>query len=239
MRMILTAAVAVCLAASSASRADIIISEIMWNPFGGEAGLQEWIEITNTGAATVDLTGWVYADSQDNHFSDPFAAGTSLASGASAVIVGQSEAVFQSIWGAGVQVITYTGGPAGGISLAKTATATNETVAIFDALDNLIDEVNYESNINGWPGSEGGAVNGQSIYLLPHAYTAAANDIGTNWGKSVPGVDGAYTGLINNPDIGNATLPDVASPGVAVFIPEPSTALLAAIAAISWQRRAS
>jgi hypothetical protein len=238
MKAIVTAAIAACLAASSIARADIIISEIMWNPNGSEGGAQEWIEITNTGGATVDLSGWVYGDSQDGQYSDPFLAGTSLSAGASAVIVGQSAAVFQSIWGAGVQVITYTGGPAGGIALANSASATNETVAIFDASNNLIDDVNYESNISGWPATDGSGVNGQTIYLLPTAFTSAANDIGANWAESVAGVDGAYTALTLNPGITNATLRDVASPGVAVFIPEPSTALLAAIAALGLLRRA-
>jgi len=239
MKAIMTAAAAALLAASACARADIIISEIMWNPNGSEGGLQEWIEITNTGSATVDLTGWVYGDSQDGHYSNPFAAGTSLAAGGSAVIVGQSAAVFQSIWGAGVQVITYTGGPAEGISLANSATATNETVAIFDASNNLVDDVNYESNISGWPATDGSNVNGQTIYLLPQAFTTTANNVGANWAESVVGVHGAYTALINNPGIANATSPDVASPGVAVFIPEPSAALLAAIATLGLLRRKS
>ena len=239
MKTIVTAAIAACLAASSFARADIIISEIMWNPNGSEGGLQEWIEITNTGAASVDLSGWIYGDSQDGHFSDPFPAGTSLAAGKSAVIVGQSAAEFKSIWGPSVQVITYTGGPAGGISLANNATAINETVAIFDASNILVDDVNYESNISGWPATDGTNVNGQTIYLLPHAYTATANNIGSSWAESVAGVHGAYTALINNPAISNATAPDIASPGVAVFVPEPSTALLAAIAALGRFRRAS
>lgn len=240
MKTIATAAVAACLVASSIARADIIISEIMWNPNGSEGGAQEWIEITNTGGATVDLSGWTYADSQDNNVSDPFALGTSLAAGASAVIVAQNAAEFQSIWGAGVQVINYTvGGATTGISLANSASATNETVAIFDSSNTLIDDVNYESNISGWPATDGTNVNGQTIYLLPHAYTASANNLGSNWAESVAGVDGAYTALINNPAIGNATAPDVASPGVAVFVPEPSTALLAAIAGLGLLRRAS
>ncbi len=222
--------VAACLAATSVAHADIIISEIMWNPNGSEGGLQEWIEITNTGAADADLSGWIYGDSQDGTYSDPFTPGTSLAGGASAVIVGQSAATFQSIWGAGVQVITYTGGPSGGISLANSASATNETVAIFDASNVLVDDVNYESNTSGWPATDGTNVNGQSIYLLPTAFTTTANDIGSNWAESVTGVDGAYTALINNPDIANATAPDVASPGVAVRVPEPAAALLAAMA---------
>ncbi len=237
MKKFFAAALAACLAPAFAD-ADVIISEIMWNPNGGESGLQEWIEITNTGESDVDLTGWVYADTQDNHFSDPFAAGTSLAAGASAVIVGQSEAVFQSIWGAGIPVITYTGGPANGISLANGGAADNETVAIFDASSNLIDEVNYESNINGWPATDGSVVNGQSIYLLPNAFSTAANDVGSNWAESVAGVDGAYTALISNPDI-NTTLLDVASPGVAVIVPEPSTVVLAALAALGLGRRIS
>lgn len=234
MKTIMLAAFAATMLAAPAN-AEVIISEIFYNLNGSESGLTEWIEITNTGSSTVDLSGWIYGDDQDASYSDPFAPGTSIAGGASAVIAAQSAATFQSIWGAGIQVITYTvGGGAGNISLANTGSATNETPAIFDAVNTLVDAVNYETGTNGWPA--GTAANGASIYLLPTGYTSVANDIGLNWAGSVNGVNGAYAALIVNPDINNATTPDIASPGVAVYVPEPTTALLAMIALFSMVR---
>jgi hypothetical protein len=210
----------------TSAKADIVISEYFYNLNGSESGKSEWIEITNTGASTVDLSGWVYGDSQDNHYSDPFASGTTLAAGSSAVIVFQSASTFQGIWGPGIQVITYTiGGGLEGVSLSNSASPTNETIAIFDGLNNLVDDVNYEVGTNGWPTG-----NGASIYLLPNAYTTTANDIGTNWATSTVGVDGAYAALTVNPDISNATVSDVASPGVAVSVPEPASLVLMLLA---------
>nr|WP_261360648.1 lamin tail domain-containing protein [Aeoliella straminimaris] len=201
---------------------EVIISEIFYNLNGSESGVTEWVEITNTGDSTVDLSGWIYGDDQDGSYSDPFAAGTSLAAGASAVITGQEAATFQSIWGDGIQVINYlVEGANTGISLANGASDTNEMPAIFDASNTLVDAVNYENGTSGWPSG-----NGASIYLLPGGYDSVANDLGNNWGTSTAGVDGAYSALLVNTDIGNATVPDVASPGVAVTVPEPSTMLL-------------
>lgn len=217
------------LAAAVASPAcgGVIISEIFYNLNGSESGVTEWVEITNTGNSDVDLGGWIYGDDQDSTYADPFPAGTSLAAGASAVITGQDAATFHSIWGEGIQVISFLVGGANdvGISLANGASATNERPSIFDASNTLVDAVNYQSGTEGWPSG-----NGQSIYLLPGAYTSEANDLGTNWGTSTAGVDGAYAALIVNPAIGNATVPDVASPGVAVSVPEPSAVLLSLLA---------
>lgn len=225
MKRNLLTAIAV-LAAAPAAHAEILISEIFYNLAGSESGLTEWVEVTNTGAAPVDLTGWFYADIQDNSFSNALPAGSIVPAGGSAVIVAQSAADFATIWGGSVQVINYTTAGGTGISLANAPSATNETVAILDPSNVVVDAVNFEANTNGWPVT----ANGASIYLLPEGYTTALNDVGSNWAISVDGIDGAYTAAVTNPGISNATAVDVASPGVAVFIPEPATALLAAVA---------
>ena len=212
--------------AASAASADIIVTEIFYNLAGSEGGTTEWIEIYNTGNTTVDLSGWSYGDSQDNQYSDPFAAGTTLGAGQAAVIVAQSASVFHSIWGAGINVITFTGT----VTLANGASATNETVVIRDALLNVVDEVNFENATNNWPDDTGFS----SIYLLPSALDAAQNDIGSNWANSVDGIDGAYTALILNPDIGNAADRDVASPGV---VPAPGALALLGLGGLAAVRR--
>ncbi|MEQ8848041.1 lamin tail domain-containing protein [Botrimarina sp.] len=219
---------AAALAAVVASPAcgEVIISEIFYNLNGSENGVVEWVEITNTGSSEVDLSGWIYGDDQDGAYSDPFSAGTALAAGASAVITGQDPSTFQSIWGPDIQVINFlVEGANTGISLANGASATNETPAIFDASNTLVDAANYENGTGGWPSG-----NGQSIYLLPNRFTPSANDVGANWGTSTAGLDGAYAALIVNPDIDNASTMDVASPGFAAIVPEPTTVLLAAVA---------
>jgi Lamin Tail Domain len=220
-RSIWTLAFVACVSGSQATSTfgSVIVSEYFYNLNGSEGANQEWIEITNTGASTVDLTNWSYGDSQDNMFTDPFPSGTELLAGESAVIVAQSAAVFQGIWGSGIKVITATPG----VSLSNSASPTNETIALRDASMSIVDEVNYEVGTNGWPTG-----NGASIFLLPGKFSAADNDIGANWATSVAGTLGAYQALTINPEISNATMMDVASPGKAVVVPEPATATLAA-----------
>lgn len=223
---------AAILAAASVSQGAIVITEIFYNPNGSEGPEQEWIEIYNSGATTVDLSGWDYGDSQDNSYTGDFPAGTTLAPGAAAIIVAQSSAIIEQIWGPGIQVITTDVG----ISLGNTGTARNETVVIRDAADNIVDAVNYETGTNGWPGNGG---NRASIYLLPTAISQSANDIGSNWAVSSPGIDGAWEALDYNPDIANAVAFDIASPGYVEVsaVPEPASLAMVGLAGLLALRR--
>ena len=61
------------LVAGGVVRAEIIISEIMYNPGGTDLDVnatppynREWVEIYNSGAEAVNLAGWSLGDSQDN-----------------------------------------------------------------------------------------------------------------------------------------------------------------------------
>lgn len=48
--------------------ADVVISEIMYDPKGTDANAGgEWIEVHNTGADSVDLTKWYFYDNETNH----------------------------------------------------------------------------------------------------------------------------------------------------------------------------
>ena len=224
-RLIASAAL---LAISTAARADIVITEIHYNPNGSENANQEWAEIYNTGDQPVDLSGWDWGDSQDEQYTGNFPTGTSLAPHTAAILVAQSATVFQQIWGPNIQVITADTG----ISLGNTGSATNETVVIRNEQDAIIDAVNYETNTNGWPGNN----NQASIYLKPDAISQLANDVGSNWALSTVGTDGAFQAAALNPDITNSTLQDIASPG-AVAVPEPASFTAVALAAIALRRR--
>lgn len=212
--------------ASGAASASVIFTEIFYNLNGTESGATEWVEIYNSGASAVDMSGWVYGDSQDNLLAGGFGAGTILGAGEVAVLVFQDASVFQSIWGAGVRVINIDTQ----VTLANTASPTNETVALFDADMNLIDEVNYETSTNGWPT----AANGATISLLASALDGALNDIGSNWSITQVGVNGGREALILNPDISNATALDVSSAGV---VPAPGAAALLGLGGLVAARR--
>lgn len=206
-------------AVTGTAQADLIITEIFYNLAGSEGSSTEWAEIYNDGATAVDLENYAFADTQDNAVSDLFPAGTSIAAGGTLIVTQQAAATFHSIWGPGINVVSVGNFP----SLANSASATNETVALLDPGALVVDDVNYENATNGWPDDTGSA----SIYLLPGALSAVANDTGSNWANATDGIDGAYTALIPNPDISTTGL-DVASPGV---VPEPGT--LAALGLLS------
>lgn len=77
--------------------AAILISEIMYNPQGTDLDTsvtpnisREWVEIFNSGAASVDLIGWRFGDSQDNQWASPFPTGTTLGAGKALVVTGDA-----------------------------------------------------------------------------------------------------------------------------------------------------
>lgn len=211
--------------ASGAASANVIFTEIFYNLNGSENGTTEWVEIYNSGASAVDMSGWVYGDSQDNTFAGGFASGTTLGAGEVAIISFQSESVFQSIWGSGIRVLQIDTA----ITLANAASATNEAIVLLDAGGAVVDTVNFE-NGNGWPSD----ANGASISLLPSALDASLNDLGASWATSQVGVNGGREALIINPDISNASTLDVSTAGV---VPAPGAAALLGLGGLVAARR--
>jgi hypothetical protein len=213
-------------AIATGASADVFFTEIFYNLNGTEGGATEWVEIYNGGQSAVDMSGWVYGDSQDNSFAGAFGAGTILGAGEVAIITFQNGDTFRSIWGQDITVFQIDTA----VSLANSPSSTNETVALFDGLGNLVDEVNFEANSNGWPG----AANGASISLLSSALGGSLNDIGSNWAITSVGIDGGREALILNPDISNATALDISSAGV---VPAPGALALVAVGGLLSARR--
>ena len=211
--------------AASSAKADVIISEIMYNPNSSEMSpiLPEWIEIYNTGNTAVDISGWTIRD-EDGTSTTVIPGGSSIAAGEAVVLYSDNLTPSQwaAAWGAGYQFFQV------GIddlsNLSNSPSATNEILELIDGMGNTVDVVNYDDS-GTWPSD---SPDGPSIYVLPTALSGTMNDIGSNWGSSTAGNDGAFNA--------NATAvfsqSDVGSPGFVLdqTIPEPTSTTLIGLA---------
>jgi hypothetical protein len=197
----------------ASARAEVIISEIMYNPAGTETG-REWVELYNTGTASVDLSGWQFGDSQDNDWASAFPAGTSIGAKQALVVTG-SASLFDLEWGTGINRVQVSSFP----NLANSPGAVDEAPAIRNAAGVLQDAVAYD-DANGWPRINGS--NGQSIVLSPASLTVSANNTGANW---KPGLRGVWGGVFKNADGENQASPGIVSTtSQSPFAPSPDAA---------------
>ena len=187
-------------AAGSAAQGQVIITEILANEIGGDTP-GEWVEIYNAGTNPVDISGWRFADEDGNSPSDPFPEGFIIQPGEAVVVVGDgfevdnlaepviTEADFLASWGEtnadgnSYRVIVQRDA----ITLANTASATNEVLTLIDQNGLPVDEANYQNGGNGWPPT----TNGASIMLGANFLDDIANDFGCAWATAIVGIDGA------------------------------------------------
>jgi hypothetical protein len=202
-------------------RAEIIISEIMYNPQGTDRDdtavppiNREWIELYNTGSSTINLGGWQLGDSQDNNWANAFPAGTLLNPQQSLVVTGDA-ATFDAMWGGGINRVQVGNFP----TWANDPSPTNETVAIRDGFDIIRDAVNLD-DANGWPKTTGS--DGQSIFLLPSGLSSTGNDSGANWAPTMWGAYGAEFRTVQGENHGSPGLVDTIEQ--APFVPSPDAA---------------
>ncbi|HEX5472073.1 MAG TPA: lamin tail domain-containing protein [Lacipirellulaceae bacterium] len=192
-RFILLASIVVA-ASCVTGRADVIVSEIMYNPQGTDLDTtvtphisREWVELYNTGSTAMNIGGWQFGDAQDNDWATAFPAGTMIGANQTLVVTGDATS-FDKEWGSGINRIQVGNFPI----LANTPSPTNETAAIRNAAGVIEDAVNFDQNFNqpsGWPKINGD--DGQSIFLLPQGLSSTGNDIGSNWKPSMLSVYGA------------------------------------------------
>ena len=180
-------AISVILVPGLGARADVVISEIMYHP-SSDNDDDEFLELHNTGPTIASVQGWCF-DGIDLCFP----AGAALGSGQFFVIAG-SATQFQTTYGFAPDYVYE----------AKLSNS-GERVALFDSLDQLVDEVAY-TDLPPWPVTPDGL--GPSLELVDPAQD---NNTPRNWRASVD-PSGHSAGRANS----------VTAPGLPPWISEPN-----------------
>ncbi len=191
---------------AGAAAADIRITEWMYGGSGGE-----FIEFTNTGVSSIDMTGWSFDD--DSRLPGVFdLSGFGVVGAGQSVIITESDAeVFRAAWGLSASV-----GILGGYT---NNLGRNDEINIFDANGDLADRLTYGDQ--SFPGSI--RTQGTSGNVLPSAL--GQNDV-FGWVFSASGdIHGSY--LSTDGDLGN--------PGV--WVPAPGAMALLGLGALVGGRR--
>lgn len=176
-----------------ANPGDIIITEIMQNPSFISEDLGEYFEIYNTTDSDINMEGWMIRDSTDPDEDFQIIALT---------VPAHSYAVFGSSADTSINggyVSDYVLGP-----LYYLANLGDDIV--IDCGGTVIDQVAYDS------GPEFPDPEGISMELATNAYSAEANDLGSNWGEATStfgsgqyGTPGIVNDFLDTPNFGITT----------------------------------
>lgn len=177
----------------TAGRAQVIITEIMYNPPESGNDSLEYIELHNFNNLPTNISGWSFTQG----IAFTFPAGTSVPPGGY-VILAKSASAFQSVFGFAPQFVWATN---------DALTNGGEDIEITDASGTVKDYVNY-LNALPWPAEAAGT--GPSIVLcdfnadnsLPANWQAASTGTGIIInGNEVKGNPGAASGCTTNNQI--------------------------------------
>ncbi len=201
-----------CLASSAG--AAMRITEWMYNGMAtGSVG--EFVELTNVGAAPIDMTGWSFDDDSNLPGTVSLSAFGTVLPGASVILTDQPAGDFATAWSlpASVKVI---GGNTANLSR-------NDQINIYDAANALVDRLAYgDQNIAG-------TIRTNAISGNPSSAAAVGANNVAAWQLSAAG--DAFGSVTN-------TAGDLGNPGRYPAVPEPAAALLAAVGAVVlWSAR--
>ena len=159
----------------------LVISKINYNPNSaqlGDTNEQEFIEITNTGSTTVDLTGVYFGGTG---FVYQFEPNTVLGAGRFVRLANDAD-TFRDVYGT-IALGEFTRNLSNG----------GEQLLLLDAFGNVIDEVFYDDS-NPWPE----AADGNGPYLQLNNLTADNNNP-VNWSASTEPLEGAVLSVNDHP----------------------------------------
>ena len=169
------------LIANAQSVPPIVINELQYHPASDDHG-EEYIELYNSGAITVDLSGWQFSDGI--YYTFPVSA--SIPPGGY-VVIGHDPATVEAVYG-----ISGVLGPFESGRLSNGG----ERVAIEDAGGVLIDEVAYDDH-RPWPEAPDG--DGPSLELICPLFD---NDSPCSWGASAGlGTPGSQNSIYSTDNI--------------------------------------
>lgn len=158
----------VLLLAPLSASASVLITEIMYDLEGADGGY-EWLEVTNTGSAPVDIGEWKLFEQGVNHKLVLIAgASTVLAAGQSALVADKPEyflARYPNI--------------APVFDSAFSLSNENETVMLKNSKLEVVDQVTYRSSL----GAKG---DGSSLHLVGEVLTPALPNPGVYPGELLP-----------------------------------------------------
>src|SRR4051812_33389991 len=198
-------------------RAEVILSEIMYDPQNTDTN-REWVELFNTGASAVSLSGWQFGLPTNNLWTTALPASASIGAG-QALVLTPSTATLDSDWGSGINRLQVSNFPA--LTNDPNNNVAGATLAIRNASSVIQDQITYKDG-SGWPTTSGN--DGNSIYVLPQYLTSSLNDSGANWKPSSAGGYGAVWKSAGGGSEDPASPGTVASTVQSPFAPSPDAA---------------
>jgi predicted extracellular nuclease len=198
---------ALSLGLAASAQATVQITEFMYNGAGGAA--REFVEFTNLGPGTVDMTNWSFDDSSRAPGSQSLGSFGTLAEGESAILCEPTADAFRTAWGLSASV-KIVGGNTNNLSRS-------DEINLYDGTT-LIDRLTYDDQTLGGTRTQGVSAN------PPMA--DPSNGVSGQWIASVNG-DAYGSHLSTDSEIGN--------PGV--WTPEPSSIALLMIGGFVVARR--
>lgn len=209
-RLGLLAASAALLLAGNTAYAQIRITEWMYNGATTPTNIGEFVELTNIGGTSVDMTGWSFDDDSRTPGSQPLGSFGVVAPYESVVLTDMTASQFRTAWGlsASVKVIGNNSNNLG----------RNDEINIYDASSALVDRLTYGDQ------NFAGTIRTQFVSGDPKTLAALHANDPSQWKLSVNG-DAYGSHLATTGDLGN--------PGVFTLVPEPSTVALALVGGLA------
>ena len=164
---------------------NVVINEINYNS-SSSFDTDDWIELFNNTDNVINLSGWIFKDSDDSH-SFTFPENTVIENRGYLVLTKDST-LFNSLF-------TNTHNIVGNFDFGLSGSG--ELIRLFDSNDNIVDSLTYGDNFP-WPVEADG--NGATLELIHPNFD---NSLGKNWSASInhgspEEINGVYTEVTKN-----------------------------------------